>query len=351
MRERKDNIDTIYDIDINLSMGENALLLYEDILEKKVLNKIIISTILKLHKKGYVEFYKNNKNELIVKIKKGIEKLKISEIFVYECLNTIDRNSDSVLTLDEFNVSDNKVFAKNKNKIKELIIQEALEDKLLDVKRYKKKRKYFFRAMEILLILICSFLIPIRKMVLCILTISLLIFIKSPGFITKTFLNKPKHTLKKGWLNDEMWKCCSKIEWRNIITEFLIYISTFYLNLYLIEKTSLYINVTFIFLVEMTITLIFAIIEYIKFRKIDVYTDKAIFNKMKLKELEKFLKDNSLIEERETIEIYIWEDYLTFSVLLGINEKIPDEIKMNSAKIKNKSGIYYNYYDNSFRNN
>ena len=107
------NMDNIDSIDKNLSMGENALIYYDDILEKKVLNRIIISNILKLHKKGYVELDKNSANELVVKIKNGTEKLKITETFIYECLSSIDRNSDFVLTLDELNASENKVFAKN----------------------------------------------------------------------------------------------------------------------------------------------------------------------------------------------------------------------------------------------
>ena len=59
------------DIDENFSMGESALLYYDDILEKNVLNRIIISTILRLHKKGYVELNKTNENELVINIKNG----------------------------------------------------------------------------------------------------------------------------------------------------------------------------------------------------------------------------------------------------------------------------------------
>lgn len=104
----------------------------------------------------------------------------------------------------------------------------------------------------------------------------------------------------------------------------------------MLENLYIYINATYIFCIEIIITLIYAIIQYIKFRKIDIYTDKAILNKQKLKELSEFLKDNSLIQDRRALEIYIWEDYLTFSVLLGINNNIPDEIKINLSNIEKK---------------
>ena len=128
--------------------------------------------------------------------------------------------------------------------------------------------------------------------------------------------------------------------YNNLFSEFLFVRKPIYI----------YINATYIFCIEIIITLIYAIIQYIKFRKIDIYTDKAILNKQKLKELSEFLKDNSLIQDRRALEIYIWEDYLTFSVLLGINNNIPDEIKINLSNIEKKRGIYYNYYDNRFRN-
>jgi len=86
----------------------------------------------------------------------------------------------------------------------------------------------------------------------------------------------------------------------------------------------------------------------LKNTKIDIYTNKAKLNKQKLKGLKNFLKDNSLIENRKAIEIYIWEDYLIFSVLLGINHNIPDEIKINLSNIKEKRGKYYDYYENKY---
>ena len=112
-----------FDIDENYSMGENGFLYYEDILENKALNKIILSTILNLHKKKYLEINTNEKNELIIKINSGTESLKKSELFIYECLKCIDKDENGTITLNEFNTSENKIFANNKKNIKELIYQ------------------------------------------------------------------------------------------------------------------------------------------------------------------------------------------------------------------------------------
>ena len=88
-----------------------------------------------------------------------------------------------------------------------------------------------------------------------------------------------------------------------------------------------------ILLIELIFALIFAVISYIKFAKTDVYADKAILDKQKLVGLEEYLTEYSLIQDRKAVEIYLWEDYLTFAVLLGINNNITSEIKLNLSKV------------------
>ena len=227
-----------------------------------------------------------------------------------------------------------------------MIIQEAFEDELIDVKKYKKKRKYFFRVLEIFVILILTFLIPDIKIIFGLTIIVFPFLINIPNVIDKLFVNKAKHALKNKLLDSEIMKYSSKIERKNIAIEFFICIIIYYMNLCLIEEISE--DKTIIICIEIIIALIIAIRYYIKFIKIDIYTNKAKLNKQKLKGLKNFLKDNSLIENRKAIEIYIWEDYLIFCVLLGINHNIPDEIKINLSNIKEKRGKYYDYYENKY---
>ena len=135
---------------------------------------------------------------------------------------------------------DKRKAIKNKYRIKELIIEEASADELIDVKKYKKKRQYFFRTIEVLLILIFSFLIPNTKFMLAILIISIAIIIQSRNFIAGAFFSNPKHAFKKKSFNDEMFKNCSKIEIQNIITEFFVCIIIYFLNFYLLENLYIY---------------------------------------------------------------------------------------------------------------
>lgn len=107
-----------FEIDENLSMGENGFLYYNDFMEKNAYNRIILSTILTLHKKGYAEINTNEKNELIIKIISGTQNLKKSEYFIYECLKHIDKDENGTITLSEFNTSENTIFAKNKKILK-----------------------------------------------------------------------------------------------------------------------------------------------------------------------------------------------------------------------------------------
>ena len=45
----------------------------------------------------------------------------------------------------------------------------------------------------------------------------------------------------------------------------------------------------------------------------------------KLEGLKNYLKDYSLMDEREAKEIELWEDYLIYSVMFGQNKKIIEE--------------------------
>ena len=319
------------DIDENLSMGENALLYYDDILEKKVMNRIIISTILRLHKKGYTEINNGQQNELIIKIKDGTENLKISEKFIYEILKFSDIDDDGIVSLDELNATDNKIFAKNKKNIKQLIIQEAMSDDLISKEKFKEKRKYFFRTLEILMLIIWYIInIFLDEMGIAM----ILSFVASLYVVNFIKINDELKKLKKKLINDQIMQYRSEEETINIIKEIFICIIIYYVNEAVIKqlyKITLY--TMEILLIELIFALIFAVISYIKFAKTDVYADKAILDKQKLVGLEEYLTEYSLIQDRKAVEIYLWEDYLTFAVLLGINNNITSEIKLNLSKV------------------
>lgn len=347
--KRKYNRD---DIDEHLSMGENALLYYDNILEKNALNRIVISTILRLHKKGYAEVNKSKENELVIKIKNGTKKLRISEAFIFECLKVMDSDSDNILTLNELRVSENNVIATHKKNIKELIIQEAIADELINPKKFKKKRRYFFRTLEILIILLIpillAFINPIIVMLL-IISIILFSFLASSHYLGE-FISYSKDSLKKlknKLLHDEMMKYSSKNERKNIMIEFILCIAIYCIHFYILRNLFTY-TIWNVFIVESFIFLIIAIVEYIKFLKMDVYTNKAILYREKLKGLEEYLKEYSLIENRKAIEVYLWEDYLAFSVLLGINNAISKEFSFNLSDNDKRGKIQYDYYENRY---
>lgn len=328
----------------NLSMGEYALLHYNDILDKTVFNRIIISTILQLHLKGFIELNRNNDNKLIIKIKDSTTKLKTSEVFIYDCLKSLDIDNNTVVTLDEFNITSTKVFVKNKNRIKKIIIQEALEDNLIDIDKYTKKRTYFFRTLRILLFIILTISIPNSKILLSIFIFLLPILGNNIQTLKSSFTHVSKHSLNN---NDIIPN--TKIEFKDIFLELLICLCICFLNIHLLMQISLYSNTILVYCAELIISLIFVFISYDKFRKSDGISDKALQFKQNLNGLENFLKDYSLIENKKTIDIHIWEDYLAFSVLLGINETITDELKINLSSVPNTSTRYYDYYENRYR--
>ena len=340
------NIDyNRFEIDENLSMGENGFLYYNDFMEKNAYNRIILSTILNLHKKGYVEIDTNEKNELNIKIITGTQNLKKSEYFIYECLKHIDKDENSTITLNEFNTSENIIFAKNKKNIKELIYQEAMDDDLIDKEKYRMKRRYFFRTLAILCIL--APMAYLYKLVLIILGILFIIQVDLKFSRPKDELNK----LKASLINSDIMKYGSKNEFKKIILEFIICSIIFFVNYFILNYLNLLVPDVLLFVaLETIIILIYAIKNYIKFMKIDIISEKAISMKQNLQSLANFLKDYSLIENRKSIEIHLWDIYLILSVLLNINKTITKELKFEfSDKTKNKKiEKQFDFYENKY---
>ena len=132
------------EINEDISMGEVALICYETILKKDVLNRIIISTILTLHLKKHIKFEKSeNQDGVIILLQDSKEKLKKSEEVVLDALKKSDIEKDKKLTLNEITNQNNTIFIKNRKEIKDAIVEEAIEDGILDEKKLALKQKYF----------------------------------------------------------------------------------------------------------------------------------------------------------------------------------------------------------------
>ena len=137
---------------------------------------------------------------------------------------------------------------------------------------------------------------------------------------------------------------------KNII-EFIICFIIFFANYYILKSLNLLVpNVLLFVAIETIIILIYAIKNYINFMKIDILSNKAISTQQNLQSLANFLKDYSLIENRKSIEIHLWDIYLILSVLLNINKTITKELKFeisdnNKNKKKEKQ---FDFYENKY---
>ncbi len=273
-------------INQEISMGEAGLIYYETILDKNIMNKIIISTILDLLLKKHIKFEQNSKKEIIIKIVNSNEKLRKSEEFILECLKKSDIEKDNELKLEEITRVDNTIFLKNKKKISELIIKEALEEQYIDKEKIEMKKKY---------------------------------------------------------LRDSI----SKI----IITFFVIFLilNIFrYISFVVTPNTE-----KMILIVVLIAAIVIHTLSYKKLKKMDIYTEKAKEEKENMIELKKYLENYSLIKNRELIEIYLWEKYLAYSVILDINQNIIDILKINLDKDVDENdeivkNIQFDFYENQY---
>lgn len=84
---------------------------------------------------------------------------------------------------------------------------------------------------------------------------------------------------------------------------------------------------TIIMFVMPILTIVY-VIRYVKLNTLDPYvrSDEGKVINAKLEGLRKYLVDISEFDDKTQEEIMLWEEYLVYSVMLGINTKIIDEI-------------------------
>ncbi len=166
------------EVNSKISMGEVSLLCDEKILDKKVMNRIITSTILQLHLKQYIQFNKDEKGKVIIQIQNAKETLKKTEKLIFKCLKESDIEKDSQLKLEEITRNNNRIFYNHKKQLKDLIIEETIEDEYIDKQKLELKEKYFNTMMIMILLMILFFIVRIgvgdlygSLLVLCLFTI------------------------------------------------------------------------------------------------------------------------------------------------------------------------------------
>lgn len=81
--------------------------------------------------------------------------------------------------------------------------------------------------------------------------------------------------------------------------------------------------------------IIAVIINKKSINKINVYTQKGIDEQKQWKDLEKYMKDFSKLDEREIPEIIIWEKFLVFATVFNIADKVLEQLKIVYPNMEN----------------
>ena len=138
----------------DITMGEIGLLYYEDVFRGSVLKKIIASTILMLHIKKYIKIETEQDQETVIIFKeneKNMEPLKESEKFILNCLKNSDINNDGKIKTRELKIEASALINKEKKKIKESIVRDAINNEYIDEDKLKKRQNHFNIAVTLLI--------------------------------------------------------------------------------------------------------------------------------------------------------------------------------------------------------
>lgn len=101
----------------------------------------------------------------------------------------------------------------------------------------------------------------------------------------------------------------------------------------------------YVILILIILIIVDFILSNIASNKIDVYTQKGIDEQDKWEALERYMKDFSLLKEKEVPDLKIWESFLVYATVFGISEKVIEQLKTVYPEYRDMDySIYPNLY-------
>ena len=101
----------------------------------------------------------------------------------------------------------------------------------------------------------------------------------------------------------------------------------------------------YVILILIILIIVDFILSNIASNKIDVYTQKGIDEQDKWEALERYMKDFSLLKEKEVPDLKIWESFLVYATVFGISEKVIEQLKTVYPEYREMDySIYPNLY-------
>lgn len=88
-----------------------------------------------------------------------------------------------------------------------------------------------------------------------------------------------------------------------------------------------------------TLMIVNMIVVIILKNKVNVFTQKGLDEKEEWKGLKKYMEDFSMLNEKEVPEIVIWEKFLVYATVFGIDKKVLKQLKIVYPDIENRMDI------------
>ena len=99
-----------------------------------------------------------------------------------------------------------------------------------------------------------------------------------------------------------------------------------------------------------TVIIVNMIVTIILKNKINLFTQKGLDEKEQWKGLKKYMEDFSLLKEKEIPEIVLWEKFLVYATVFGIEKKVLKQLKIVYPDIENRMDISTYSYMNLMMN-
>ena len=295
----------------------------EYIISNEITKKTISAITLNLIHKDILNYKKINKKEIELTLQKDkISNLNDTEInlidYMFNDKTTVnlkqlkkDTKYNYNLYLDKYEKIENSVF----NTINK---QEIFKQK--NIKSTCKQPKYSSTLIMLGLFTILSLFI--KQVLGMLMIIAIVLFVKTIIKMVKSF------------------------DWKLFITNIigiLLIVFGYYFSLSILSNNYVYVYGYYYMVIISLIIYVFCILLL----KRQVYTENGYSKLSKLIALKNFLKDFGRLQDKEVIEVKLWEEYLIYAVALGCSKKLAKEInsKLDIEKIDND---LFNLYNNDF---
>lgn len=166
-------------------------------------------------------------------------------------------------------------------------------------------------------------------------------YIESHSSKIESFKKKIQQKTDEELIKEQLIDAENKKQYKKLLDSITLYSSLILFSvIWGIPLAAIVNKMIFVPIIIIVTLMIVNMIAVIIFKnKINVFTQKGLDEKEEWKGLKKYMEDFSMLNEKEVPEIVIWEKFLVYATVFGIDKKVLKQLKIVYPDIENKMDL------------